>query len=338
MHLSVRLARGLLALAALAVFVLAPASQASPGYYASPLFGLAATNGTVLVADAGKGIVNADTGELVVALPGVTDLAARGHGRLWAITSGGPEGTFVYSIEGGVPRKVADLWAFEAAANPHPAEIDSNPYDIVDLGGGKALVVDAGGNDLLRVDDRGHVELVAVFPDELVSTANLKRLEGCPDSHSEFCGLPDMMPTEAVPTSVAIGPDGAYYVGELKGFPAPTGESRIWRVDRTAKGVRCGTDAGCTLAFDGGFTSIIDLAFKNGKLYVAQIDDASFWAVESGGSSPGGSVHACDLVSKTCQGVVSGIPMLTAIAFRGSHLWGTVSALIPGQADAVRIA
>jgi hypothetical protein len=48
-----------------------------------------------------------------------------------------------------------------------------------------------------------------------------------------------MIPAQAVTPSVAIGPDGAYYIGELKGFPAPTGESRVWRIDPDAHHVHC---------------------------------------------------------------------------------------------------
>ena len=41
-----------------------------------------------------------------------------------------------------------------------------------------------------------------------------------PSPTLEFvCELPDRIPAQAVATSVAVGPDGAYYVGELKGFP-----------------------------------------------------------------------------------------------------------------------
>lgn len=337
MHrISVR--RGLLTLAVLAGFILVPtAAQADPSFYETPLFGIAtAGDGSLLVADAGQGIVNGDTGALLVPLPGVTDIASRGHGKLWAITSGGPEGTFLYSILGGVATKVADLWAFEAANNPHPATVESNPFDVVDLGGGRALVADAAGNDLLRLDKHGNIELVAVFPDELVSTDNIKHLAGCPHSGSDFCNLPPMLSAEPVSASVAVGPDGAYYVGELKGFPAPTGESRIWRIDQHASGVKCGESTQCTVVFDG-FTSILDLIFKRGTLHVAQIDDASWAAIEifEGEGALGGSVHACNLSTKACQEVVDEVPILTAITFRGGHLWGTIWSLVPGLADAV---
>jgi len=86
-----------------------------------------------------------------------------------------------------------------------------------------------------------------------------------------------------------------------------------------------------------GLTSIIDLAFgPDGKLYVAQLDDAG-WPTIEGGGGVGGSVHACDVATGTCQTVASGIPMLTSIAFRGGTLWGAVGALVPGLADVVRL-
>ncbi len=134
-----------------------------------------------------------------------------------------------------------------------------------------------------------------------------------------------MIPAQPVATSVAIGPDGAYYVGELKGFPAPTGESRVWRIEPGSRNVRCGESKKCTVVLDG-FTSIIDLAFgPDGRLNVAQIDDASWLAMELG-AGVGGSVRACNLQTKACSTVVSANPaltfMLTSIVYRGSALWG----------------
>jgi len=324
-----------------AAFMLLPAAaQANPSFYKGPLFGLAVgSDGTLVVADSAQGLVNGDNGSLVAALPGVTDIGTRPHGSFWAVGSGGGEGqAFLYRVDGGVATQVADLAAFEQANNPDGADIESNPFDVVDLGGGRALIADAGANDLLRVDKNGHIEVVAVFPNEDVSTDNIKHLAGCPNPHVDFCSLPPTIPAEAVPTSVAIGPDGAYYVGELKGFPAPTGESRIWRVDPNAKGAQCGSSPQCTVVFDS-FTSVIDVLFKGNTLYVAQLDDASWAAVEifQGNGALGGSVQACNLTTKSCQKVVSGVQILTAITFRGGNLWGTKSALIPGQADAVQL-
>jgi len=110
--------------------------------------------------------------------------------------------------------------------------------------------------------------LVAVLPTEVVPTANIKALEDCPGSGSELCGLPPTWPAQPVATSVAIGPDGAFYMGELKGFPAPTGESKAWWVESNARNSKCGQSPLCSVVLDG-FASVIDLVFgTDGRLYV----------------------------------------------------------------------
>jgi hypothetical protein len=339
------------ALGALAALVLVPtAAQADPSFYEGPIFGTTTSGSTLLVADAARGVVNGDTGALVAALPGVDDVAVRSGGGLWATTGAGedPEedtGQGIWRITGSTAALVANLFEYEEKANPHPETVDSNPFDVADAGGGKALVADAGGNNILLVGDgnspksdvRSRVKLVATLPDELASTAYVKSLVGCPAGPADICGLPPMIPAQAVATSIAIGPDGAYYVGELKGFPTPLGESRVWRIEPGARNVRCGESKKCTLVLDG-FTSIIDLAFgPDGRLNVVQIDDASWFAMEIG-AGVGGSVHACDLatddVAGDCDELVAGVPILTSIVYRGSALWGSIEALTPA-ADVV---
>ena len=123
-------------------------------------------------------------------------------------------------------------------------------------------------------------------------------------------------------------------MGELTGVPATPGLSRVWRVAPGTRHAHCGTSPACSVVATG-LTSIIDLAFgPDGKLYVAQLEDASWLALEGGGGV-GGSVHACDLAAGSCQTVVSHVPILTSIAFRGSTLWGVIWALVPGRADVV---
>ena len=277
------------------------------------MFGIdAAPGGQLLVANAGKGIVDADTGAVVAALPGVTDVAPIGRGDMLALTS-----TFapnahgaLFRVSKGSTRQLADLQAYEDQNDPAgdgTAE-GSDPFDLARLQGGATLIADAAGNDLLVADDAGNIDWVASFPAQN--------------------GI------QAVPTSVAIGPDGAYYVGELTGAPAPRGMSRIWRVAPGTRHARCGSSPACSVVV-GGLTSIIDLAFApGGKLYVAQLEDNGWPAVEAGGGI-GGSVHACTLSTGSCETVVSGVPMLTSIAFRGGALWGATWALVPGLADVV---
>jgi hypothetical protein len=324
--------------------VLVPfAGPLSADGFTGPVFGLAtAPNGDLLAADAAAGIVEFRDGEVYLnaALPGATDVDAVGRGSWWAVTGGavGQEGTdvgqAVYRASRGKVRKLANLFEFEAANNPVPPadEPDSNPFDVYSLDGANALVVDAAGNDLLRVDDEGQVGLVAAFPYEVVSTANLKSLFGCPAGPPDFCNLPDAIPAQPVPTSVAVGPDGYYYVGELKGFPAPTGESRIWRIAPGASWAQC-PDADCELVFDGGFTSIIDLAFGPDKLlYVLELDENSWFAANLGpGAMAGGTINACDVENPGCVEVATAMPLPTAITFgKNGALWSTLFGPVPG--------
>jgi hypothetical protein len=83
-----------------------------------------------------------------------------------------------------------------------------------------------------------------------------------------------------------------YYGGELKGFPAPTGASRIWRIERGTRHATCGSDPRCSIVADG-FTSIVDLKIgRGGNMYVTEIDEASWAAVEIPGLQPaGGTVN-----------------------------------------------
>jgi hypothetical protein len=275
----------------------------------------------------------------VAQLPGVTDVAPIGRGDMFAITSldFGGEGR-IYRVSRGSIHELADLYAFELEVNPDgnpvappPAPPPSNPFDVAALNGGKALVADAAGNSLLIVDQRGNVDWIATVPNELVSTDNAKAIFGCPGPGG--CGLPDMLPAQGVATSVAIGPDGAYYVGELKGFPAPLGESRVWRIEPGTRHARCGTDAGCQMVGDG-FTSIIDLTFgPDGTLYVVELDEASWLAMEEG-VGIGGSVNACSLNPWSCQQIATGLFMLTsATVGRDGTVSVVTNALIPGGVD-----
>jgi hypothetical protein len=121
---------------------------------------------------------------------------------------------------------VADFPRFEEANNPdqgagvppgEPGAIDSNPNGLL-VREGAQLVADAGGNDLLKVDHKVRISVVAVFPTQVVPAP-----PGIP-------GLPPELEAQAVPTSVAKGPDGADYVGQLTGFPFPPGGASVFRV------------------------------------------------------------------------------------------------------------
>lgn len=323
---------------------------ASADGFSGPVFGLStAPNGDILAADAGAGIVEFTNGKvrLNAALPGVSDVAPIGRGSWWAVQGGvdGLQGTdvgqAVFRASRGRVHKIANLFDFEVANNPAPPAgvPESNPFDVLALGGGAALVVDAAGNDLLRVDDEGAVDVVAIFTPVLASTDNLKFLLGCPGSGAPPCSLPPAIPAQPVPTSVAVGPDGYYYVGELTGFPAPKNTSRIWRIAPDASWAQC-PGADCQVLFNGGFTSIIDLAFgPDGFLYVVELDENS-WFATTLPSQPlaGGTISACDVTVPTCVEVSAGIPLPTAITFgKDGTLWSTEFGPVPGLTRVVKV-
>lgn len=341
-------------LATLGVAVLLLASPTSAGAtkaqveLGAPVFGLAtAKDGSLLVADASQGIVAIKNGVMSLAapLPGVDDVGAIGNGSFFALTGGGdnPTSAKLWRVSDGRAAISADLGAFEAAANPDGAQIDSNPFGVAVLNGGGALVADAGANAILFTGPRGFVDWVATLPSELEATANIKAVLGCPEAPDEFafvCGLPGMILTEAVPTSVAIGPDGAAYVSELKGFPGPLGASRIWRIQPGTIHARCGIDPGCEIVADG-FTSIVDLSFgPDGTLYVTEIDESSFAVLEIGGTGSGGTVNACPwgALPLTCHQVATGLPMPIATTVGGDGLlYVAIGSLIPGLARVVAL-
>jgi hypothetical protein len=335
MAMKLRLVRRPLLVAVAAGMVAVPAAQGHPSFYQGPIFGIStSSDGTLLVADSAQGVVDGDTGQLIAALPGIVDMdQIAGTDEMWAITTGADvladTGQAFWHIDGdGNATLIANLFAFEAKYNPHPVAVDSNPFDVEDAGDGEALVADAGGNTLLKINKHGKVKLVAVLPNELVSSANAEAILG-----EDF---PPLMDAQPVATSVAIGPDGAYYMGELKGFPAPLGESRVWRIEPNARNAKCGQSPLCSIVLDG-LTSIVDLVFgPDGRLYAAQIDDRSWLVTEFAAFfgvplALGGSARACNLATKACVLVTtSAPPVLTSITFRGSGLWGATGSFFPG--------
>lgn len=150
---------------------------------------------------------------------------------------------------GGRWRLETDVAAYESKANPDGGEVDSNPYGLLTTGTGH-LVADAGANALLHVGFDGEIETVAVFANRLVDAP-------------PFLGLPPgaQIPMQSVPTAVAMGPDGAYYVGELTGFPFPQDAARVYRV----------VPGQAPEIYADGFTNIIDITFDSeGYLYVLE--------------------------------------------------------------------
>jgi hypothetical protein len=253
-------------------------------------------NGTVLVAEAGRGgdgpggfglsgrvisLRHGDVQTVVDALPsalspegevsGPTNVASA-WGRVSVTIGGGPQAidarfdTLLAARPHG-QRILADIQAYRDAhpdgtdLDDPPNPTDSNAYGL-DATWFGTLVTDAAGNELDLVTWRGRTVTVAKFPNEVMSTSHIP-------------GFPaPAVPGEAVPTTVAVGPDGYWYVGELKGFPFTPGASKVWRIAPWARNVVCDPAAKsgpCTVYADG-FTSITGLDFgPDGSLFVVEI-------------------------------------------------------------------
>jgi hypothetical protein len=311
----------------------------------------------LLVADTGAGptSVLGENTTLLAELPGVNDVALLSNGAtmhalttdpgvksesILGITGEGLKPTLsaLWRISNGRIAKIADLGAFEAQFDPDDDGVESNPFDLALMRGGRTAVADAAGNSILIVDSRGRIDWVAVLPELVLETRMLSEAEGCQGLESpDICGQGNGFAVDPVPTTVAIGPDGAIYAGELTGFPAIPGLSRIWRIEPGARHVMCGVDPECTLVDTGPFTSIIDLIFgPDGTAWVLELDEDGWLALEKGGGS-GGTLNACDVdgLTWTCTEYATGLPLPTAVTVDGESVYVTLFALIPGEAQVV---
>jgi NHL repeat-containing protein len=207
----------------------------------------------------------------------LTDIAISPlDGTGWALS--GP--MLFHQLADGTIVEVLDIAAYQAT-DPDPVDQDdfaeeSNPYGLTVTPQGDALVADAAGNDLIRVTPEGDASTVAMFDLESILTDHLG-----PDS-----GLPPAIMAEAVPTTVVVGTDGAYYVGELKGFPFRPGSSHVWRIVPGDEPVNCSVnepDAGCTV-YRSGLTAIQDIAITRNmqKLFVYELAADGVLAFEAG--------------------------------------------------------
>jgi hypothetical protein len=224
-------------------------------------------------------------------------------GTTYALTGAGgepgqpplPGSSTLYRMRFGKPPvKVADIAAYQAH-DPDPynqadSPTESNPFGVAALSDGTVLVSDAANNDLLRVWPNGHVKTVARLKPRTVKVPS-----GLPAKDPEGNPLPPAgtpFVAEAVATSVTVGSDGYWYVGELRGFPATPGTSEIWRIRPGSVGAVCDPvkpNKGNCKRYADGYTSIVDLAGgPRGTLAVVELDKASWLKFELSGPTHGG--------------------------------------------------
>jgi hypothetical protein len=183
-------------------------------------------------------------------------------------------------LTGGVPTSVASLGPYEATHNPDggagagPGDppIDSDPYGVVAYNGGIAIA-DAAANDVLFVNSAGQISTLAVLP-----------LIPEPSGGGTVMAQP-------VPTSLAVGPDGALYVGELGGAAAnDVGDVNVYRI----------VPGQAPTVYASGLTMIGSIAFDQaGRLLVLEIDTAGIDDPSPGLPAPGAIIRINPDGSKT---------------------------------------
>jgi hypothetical protein len=222
-------------------------------------------------------------------------------GTTYALTGGGgpaeelpPGAATLYRLRPGKsPVKVADIGKYQIKdKDPYDLEglpTDTNPYGVAALKDGTVLVADAGNNDLLRVWPNGTIKTVARLKPRVVTVPT-----GLPATDPDGNPLPPAgakIPSEAVATSVTVGSDGYWYVGELRGFPATPDTSQIWRIKPGTYGSVCDPakpHKGNCKRYADGYTSIVDLAGgPHGTLAVVELARDSWLKWELGGSAIG---------------------------------------------------
>ena len=224
-------------------------------------------------------------------------------------SGGSTLGTVVTGRLGGPLQIAADVTAYEAANNPDGGFVDSNPSGFVDVNSKRWTIADAGANALVTLGGNLPNTTAAVFP--------------------PVWAVPpwggDPIPAESVPTNVVTGPDGAYYVSELIGFPFPEGESRIWRV----------VPGQAPTVYATGLSNVTSLAWQHLTLYAVQFSDGSLLSEEPPIGSlrqvvPGASEHPV---------VLGGLFAPYGVAVHGTTAYVSVGSVVPdgGEVHAVAL-
>jgi hypothetical protein len=176
-----------------------------------------------------------------------------------------PDGRQFYGAHTSEPC-VRDALAKLPLPAPRPAGYhglaEAHPYAVAAGTDNDWYVVDASADDLVRIDQSGNIELVAVLPGQPhVFTRHDAEALGLPD-----CIVGVRYTFEAVPTDVEVGADGALYVSTFPGGPLSLqlgARGSVYRVDPAT---------GHTDQVVTGLGGAVNLALgPDGRIYVAEL-------------------------------------------------------------------
>jgi hypothetical protein len=204
----------------------------------------------------------------------------------------------------------ADVLANEAATNPDGTVINSDPTGFTRDGNGYVLA-DAGGNAVVRADHKGAFTTVTALP-------SIDMLA------PPFLGLPPgtIIPADSVPTSVTRGPDGAFYISELTGFPFEPGASSIFRIVP-------GQDP---TVYASGLTNVTDLEFAaDGTLYAVEISSAGLL------NGPIGSLVKVNPGSSTHDTVIGDLDSPYGVAINDGAAYVSTCSVCIGGGEVLRV-
>ena len=164
---------------------------------------------------------------------------------------------------------------------------------------------------MLRVSHRGDFSTIAVLPFGSALAP-------------PFLGLPPgtQIPTDPVPTSVVQGPDRAFYVSQLTGFPFEKGDANIWRI----------VPGSAPTVYASGLTNLTDLAFaRDGSLYAVEISSEGLL------SGPVGSLVKVTAGGSQHEVVAGGLfaPYGVALSHRAAYV--TTCAVCVGGGEVIKI-
>jgi sugar lactone lactonase YvrE len=192
-------------------------------------------------------------------------LAIGGAGPITPMVQPLPNENSVVKIDpaNGNVTKLADIGEYERQNNPQPDTIDSNVYGLARGADGTLYAADAGGNALYSVNPTtNELTLLGVIADIPLPPAPATPVSATP------VGAPEASPTtgpsqvQAVPTGVAVSPDGAIYVGELTGAPFIQGLANVLQLQSDGSFTPVGTN----------LTMVVGVAVgPDGNLYASEL-------------------------------------------------------------------